>query len=466
MLRIVLGAIGAVLAICLAALNLSPIGQIYLPSGTGIVAKQLCSMVFVSELDSDYARQVYLDPLTGDAGALIQVNVDRENRTVGAGILGGLWRQQAQYRDGLGCTLTHGDSAFDPDLALPPAHDFQPLPLDTAHRDAHFDTAALAAALNAAFDDPQNDLRNTLGVAVLHQGRLVAEHYAPQASRETRFLGWSMTKSAAATLAGVLVQDGALALDTVPALLAAQPDRNDITIEHLLRMTGGLAIEEAQDGTDPTSDMLFLRDDMAGFAASRERLYAPGEHWEYMSGNTVLATQEMQSRLGDGLPAQIAALRSRLFDPLAMYSVVIEPDASGTLVGSSYMYATAHDWARLAQLYLDGGRVGERQLIPADWPEIVATPTPALIGDYGLGFWMPLEHDNLPAGTFMMNGFQSQLAMILPEQELVIVRFGATNGRGAEVYNLTRAVIAALHEDSPAEATNTKRRKPDFPKFG
>ena len=222
------------------------------------------------------------------------------------------------------------------------------------------------------------------------------------------------------------------------------PDRADITLEDLLRMSGGLALEERNNGMDPTSQMLFTQHDVAQFAATRERLHAPGDHWEYMSGNTNLASHTLQQALGADLAEQLTAYRARVFEPLGIYSAIIEPDETGTLVGSSYMYATAHDWARLAQLYLDNGRVGDEQIIPDNWAEIVATPTEHSDEQYGLGFWLPLDHDGLPDGTYMMTGFQKQIAFIMPEQELVIVRFGATNGVPSGTYELAASVARAL----------------------
>jgi len=450
--RIVAGVAGIAIVGGIAAINLSPLGQHYLPAGTGIVAKQVCSLTFVSGLDSDYAKSIYLDPLLGAAGSAISVDIDTETREVRSGVFGLFWRQHAIYRDGLGCTLVHGHGAFDPELTAPIAQAFVPLELDVALRDANFDTDALAAAIASGFDDPAEDRRHTLGVAVLYQGRLVAEHYAPGASRETRFHGWSMTKSTATTLAGVLSEDGEIDVEApgqVPALAAVDDSLSDITIEDLLRMAGGLAIAERNDGWDPNSQMLFTQSDMAHFAATRERLYGPGEHWQYMSGNTVLATHALQQHLGDDLPAQVAALRTRLFEPLGIYSAILEVDETGTFQGSSYMYATAHDWARLAQLYADDGMIGADRLLPEDWRERVSTPTDGSNGLYGMGFWLPEDGDNLPEGTFMMRGFQSQLAFIMPEQDLVIVRFGATNGVSSGSVAMAGA-IAASRRPAPA----------------
>lgn len=456
MLRIVLGAGGAALTAAVVALNLSPIGQIYLPSATGIVAKQMCSLTWVSGLDPDQARTMYLDPLLGDAGSVIGYNMDEERRQVSASLLGLFWTQRAVWRDGLGCTLVHGGHGFDPELEVPIARDFMPMQLDWAHRDAFFDTEALDAAMASAFDKDQADGRGTLGIAVLHQGHLIAEHYASGASRETRFHGWSMTKSVITTLAGSMVQDGLLDIraegDIAALAETGDPRLADITVESLLRMTGGLAIAELNNGMDPNSQMLFTQWDMPHFAATRERLHAPGEHWQYMSGNTILASDTMQRRLGDTLPEQITALRARIFEPLDIYSAIMEPGENGVFQGSSYMYATAQDWARLCQLYLDNGVAGGTRILPEDWYGIVAAPTPHSGGGYGMGFWLPTEATGLPPETIMMSGFQGQWGYVMPEQELVIVRFGATLGVSSRSGRLAREVVASLRPPVPVEA--------------
>ena len=459
MLRIVLGAGGAVLTAAVVALNLSPIGQIYLPSATGIVAKQMCSLTWVSGLDPDQARMMYLDPLLGDAGSVMSYRMDEENREVSASLLGLFWTQRAVWRDGLGCTLVHGGHGFDPELEVPIARDFMPMQLDWAHRDAFFDTEALDAAMASAFDKDQADGRGTLGIAVLHQGRLIAEHYASGASRETRFHGWSMTKSVIATLAGSMVEDDLLDIraegDIAALAETGDPRLADITVESLLRMTGGLAIAELNNGMDPNSQMLFTQWDMPHFAATRERLHAPGEHWQYMSGNTILASDTMQRRLGDTLPEQITALRARIFEPLDIYSAIMEPGENGVFQGSSYMYATAQDWARLCQLYLDNGVAGGTRILPEDWYGIVAEPTPHSGGGYGMGFWLPTEATGLPPETIMMSGFQGQWGYVMPEQELVIVRFGATLGVSSRSGRLAREVVASLRPPAPVEAQSS-----------
>jgi len=444
--------IGGIFAVAIVAgvawLNTSDIGRIYLPAATGITAKQICSLHFVSGLDPELARDLYIDPLLGGAAGLVSANIDREDRSVHSRVLG-LWHQHAVHREGHGCTLDHGRiDSFDPELTAPPQPEFQPFELDSAHRDAHFDTDALQAAVDGAFDAPDADPnRNTLAVAVFHQGRLVAERYAPGVTRENRMHGWSMTKSMVATLAGVMVEDGDIELyapGQINGLNEWRPELANITLDNLLRMSYGLAAAELNNGFDPNTDMLMTESDMARFAATREQLHEPGAHWQYMSANTILATHALQTRLGDTLNDQTAALREHLFHPLGIYSAVLEPDESGTWQGSSYLYMTPHDWARLGMLYLDDGMAGGERLIPEGWYDYISTPTPGSGEEYGAGFWLPLAAAGLPDNAVMMSGFQGQWGYIMPDQDLMVVRFGATNRTNSRSGLLAAGVLEAL----------------------
>lgn len=441
-----------------AGLRVSPVGQRLLPTGAGIMAKQLCSLVFVGGLDPDEARALYLDPLMEGSGVRMVVTTDTNARSVSASVPGFV-RQLAVYRPGYGCSLVHETGA---DLVPGPgeAPASAPMQLDPDHRDAYFDTAALDAALENAFRQmPDRGPVNTLAIAVLHDGRLVAERYAGNVTPQTRLPGWSMTKSITATLAGVLVEQGMADL-TAPGAVAewrgTDDPRADITLDHLLRMTSGLLITEENNGLDPNSQMLFMEPDGAHFSATRDLHQPVGSYYEYMSGSTVLAMRALQEAIPGDLAADHAFIQENLFAPLGMTSAVIEPDQSGTFIGSSFMLATARDWARFGQLYLDSGRAGGRQIIPADWIEYVTRHT-EISGKrgYGASFWIVTEaqrQDNetlaaLPADTFSARGFQGQYTHIIPSRGLVVVRLGATNDyRAGNPEALPLAVVNALKD--------------------
>lgn len=457
MKRIVVIALVIALAAGLIVFTRTGTHRIYLPTATGITAKQVCSLHFVSGFSPERARALYVDPLLGDAGRFVSSRI--EGNEVRSTLLGVLYRQRAVYREGIGCTLVHDGAEFDAELALPMGHEFEPMTLDTAHRDAVFDTGLLRQAIDEAFAEPDGGGRNTLAVVVVHDGRLVAERYAEGVTSATPLHGWSMTKSLAATLAGAMVERGEITLDTRaitdPAVLEDAPEKGDITIEHLLRMTAGLKLDELNDGTDPNSDMLFTESDMAAWAARQPVVHAPGEHWQYMSGQTVLATRAMQDALPGGLAEDLAAVRERVFEPARMYSAIFETDEAGTLQGSSYMNAAAQDWARMGQLYLDDGLAPDgTRVLPQDWDEIVSTHTiggtrEGAVGDrdYGLGFWIGHPSVEALSTSYYMGGFQGQRTFIVPDEDLIVVRLGATNFANDGSFQLVANVLAALRPD-------------------
>ncbi|MEL7311188.1 MAG: serine hydrolase [Pseudomonadota bacterium] len=403
-----------------------------LPTVSGITAKQICSMAFLTGLEPERTRALYLTPQLDWAADLVSSELNRDDRSASASIYG-MYQQRAVYRDGLGCTLDH-DGALDRSITVPLNVADRALPEAVPGR---FDPLEISQALDRAFEEPAGGNRNTLAVVALQNGEVIAERYAEGIDIDTPLLGWSMSKSATATLAGVMALRDEVDLTVKGAV--ASPAAAEITLEHLLRMSSGLAIDERNDGTDPNSLMLWSSADMAKFAASRPQRHTPGEVFDYMSGSTNLAMRHLQDQLGTDLTSQVLAVRARLFEPLGMASAIIEPDTVGTMVGSSYMWATARDWAKLGQLYLDDGVVGDRRLLDPSWIEAVGQRS-ADSENYGMGFWLYRRSEALPE-VLDMDGFQGQNVVIVPSHSLVIVRLGATNRTDPGVSRLVKDLV-------------------------
>jgi CubicO group peptidase (beta-lactamase class C family) len=445
--------IAVVTAVILAVLGLALVRfvRVAVPVGTALAAKQLCSLAYVSGIDREYARTAYVEPHVRQLSWSLDVRYDDAARTVETTGFR-VWSARARYRPGLGCTLLHDDAPLA-DLALPEMS-AAPISPDPEHAGASFDTAALERALDAAFADPPGGPPlHTLAVVVLHQGRLVAERYAAGIDESTALPGWSMTKSVTATLVGILALQNRLDVDAAGAIAewhGSNDPRAAISVDHLLRMTSGLAIREDQTGVDPNSRMLFLEADGAAYSARRPLQAEPGTHWEYMSGNTVLVSRRIREITGGSLESVIGFARAQLFEPLGMTTAVLEPDPSGTPVGSSFMLASARDWARLGQLYLNGGIWKGRRIVSADWIDYVTRHTPTSgEGNYGAGFWINDAPEGprwpiLPPDTHCASGFQQQRIFVVPSRGLVVVRLGATWGDRSHLERLVADVIAAL----------------------
>jgi CubicO group peptidase (beta-lactamase class C family) len=308
----------------------------------------------------------------------------------------------------------------------------------------------LKAALDHAFEEPATPpFRRTKAVVVVHEGMVIAERYAGGIGVETPLLGFSMTKSMVNALLGILTQQGRISPSLpapVPEWRAATDPRRKIEVEHLMRMTTGLALDETDSGFDPSSQMVHLRDDMAGFAAQAAVIAPPGTRWAYSSPSTQILARIIRDIVGG--PEQTLAFAWReLFNPLGMRDVTLEFDATGTLHGTSYMLASARDWARFGLLYLNDGMIGGRRILHEDWVDFSASAT--LDTDYGAGFWTNRsEHEHakgrvrlgIPRDAFFASGDLGQRIVVLPSQHLVIVRLGDSVDPTGDIRGLGRLV--------------------------
>jgi CubicO group peptidase (beta-lactamase class C family) len=311
------------------------------------------------------------------------------------------------------------------------------------------DVDALERALDEAFRerDPARPVR-TRAVVLVHGGRVVVERYAPGFSAGTRLLGWSMTKSVLNALLGIAVREGRLALDApadVPAWRSPGDPRHAISLLELLRMSSGLQWNESYGASPYESDVISMlygtgHRDMAAFAATARLIDPPGSAFYYSSGTSLLLSEVLRRALGGSDAAYHEFPRRELFAPIGMRSALLESDASGTFVASSYSWATALDWARFGYLYLRDGAWEGRRILPEGWVDLTRTPAPASAnGEYGAHFWLnagprdptrPPPIPGAPRDLFYASGYQGQLVAIVPSRDLVVVRLGLTPDDG------------------------------------
>lgn len=442
---------------------------------TGFIADTLCSETFVSGLDPIRNLAETTDAMPG-AGLLtwaMDVQVDRTRKDVTVSLFG-IGRSHAVYREGLGCTLEHGHGIVG--VALPP-DDKQPalLPDIAGPGLVSQQSDALAAALDRAFAEPaQPPYRRTRAIVVMKAGRIIAERYADGIGPETQLLGFSMTKSVMSALTGILVRQGKLKLDG-PAPIAAWKDpdnpRHAITIDQLLRHTAGIALGSSLQASlgsvlEPVNTMKFAEADMASFAERAPLATAPGTAWNYHDGNFLILAHLLRDASG-GKPADaLRFARRELFAPLGMRHVTLQLDGAGTIEGSGEMLASARDWARFGQLYLDDGVVGGKRILPEGWVSYSSSPTPNAWVGIGAGFWTN-QGDSLgatfrvargwPRDAFFAKGTIGQYTIIIPSERLVIVRLGRSpNGppNADGVFRLVSDVVAAAGDKAKLAGGN------------
>jgi len=426
--------------------------------GANYAAKIVCSNVFLAARDPDEVLRSDVQAPGGALLRLMRVSVDRQQRVVRAGLLGFIGEGLALARPDTGCAaIPDGNLDFARQLGA---------------RAAALDTAATSAAADAPW--PDGDAVTThpaldhmladdalagpgvRAIVVVDHGHIVAERYSAGFSATTPLLGWSMAKTVIAGLVGTLIKDGRLTLDQAGFWPKAAGDGRDrIRIADLLAMSSGLKFNEGYGAVSDITRMLYMEPDMPAFAHAQPLEHPPGEHWSYSSGSANILSRIVQDAAG---PAGANYAREKLFKPLGMLSATLETDEDGTLVGSSYMYATARDWARYGLFLLQGGVWHGQDMLPPGYLAMMATPVASSGGHYGHGLiWLwasdgkvpgqnPDGEFGIPADTLWMMGHDGQSTAVIASRGVVVVRLGLTPA--SDHYQpepLIKAVLQALH---------------------
>ena len=442
--------LAVILVVTAATILLAPLYRVAL-LGSGYMAQTLCSGMFVSGRSMDELMAQELASAGSGELAYFQAAPDHDARTVSASAYG-FASQTAIFRNGLGCTLIDGKSEADlraqasglfPARKPPKTDAAWPLGEHVAAwaapEDVNVEAVTKTIADIFAERDPARP-RRTRALVVVHGGRIVAERYAPDFDAHMPLIGWSMSKTAVNALVGMRVKDGAIALDDdalMPEWRAQNDPRRAITLGELMHMTSGLEFDESTSSNlSDVSQMLFVQGDAAHFAASKPLIHEPGTHWSYSSGTTAIIDGILRGTFKDERDYLRFPIE-RLFGPLGMTSAVLEPDASGTFIGSSFLYTSARDWARLGLLFLHDGVWNGTRLLPEGWVDYSLKPTKlSPHGQYGAQIWLKLTNapnqgePPMPEDAYYMLGFDGQVVVVVPSRDLVVVRLGLTPDGG------------------------------------
>jgi CubicO group peptidase (beta-lactamase class C family) len=426
----------------------------------------LCNAAFVSGLDPDQAYQDEVRQAPGMRWVswTLRYEIDRVRREVNTTIASTVSRR-AVYRDGFGCVLALGAAApFT--WKRPPSDVSPPDPYSSLSQAGTVQPTDrnLRQAIDEAFAETRgSSRRNTQAVVVVHHGQLIAERYAPGISPTTPLPGHSLSKSVIHALVGILTLQGKVQPDLPVPLKewqSAADGRQAITPNQLLSMAGGLPWDEYHGGFDPATRLWFDEPDPYQFAQGVRLDNKPGTYWAYSNLGYTVLSRLVREQTG-GTPMDVLAFaQGELFAPLDMRHMVISFDLTGTPMGANGFLASARDWARLGLLYLDDGRVAGRQLLPSGW--VASARSPTLGAGYGRGFWLNNTHaphplpghwgmPEAPPDTFFGRGYLGQFIVIVPSQDLIVVRLGIsyrTGGDIATVGHMVAKVIEAL-ESAP-----------------
>jgi len=420
-----------VIAVLLASFLISSAVYInsLLPIITGYAAKNLCSAVFLSDRES---KDVETTDLSFSFIKFAQNRVNVDDKSVTSNFLWG--KSKAIYREGFGVTLlrdteeeTLRHQKYPVNIKPKYKQDTIQWPLGNIILDVvtGIDRIALSnIARKLIYDNAYKG--NAFAFMVLHKGIPVAELYKPQFGQNTRFISWSMAKSFTNALVGILVKQGKVDIyQPVNIEEWKNDDRSKITLNNLMQMQSGLKWNENYGNRSDVTVMLHCKSDMGLYAIKKPLEHPAGTFWYYSSGTSNIVTYLIRKQF-DSDTSYYAFVHTQLFNKIGIPDAVFEVDPAGTMIGSSYLYATARDYARFGLLYLNDGVFNGERILPEGWVKYSTSVASESKGEYGSFFWRNKVRKlpSVPEDMFMCNGHDGQRIFMIPSKELVVVVLG------------------------------------------
>lgn len=403
---------------------------------SGYSAKNMSSSVFLAGRDAGFtdATDNNFSPIN-----IADDVVDIKSKSVESSVYG-VMKRRAIYREGLGSVLIV-DGFDENQTFLKPNRtkiiNNMPYPYgDKEQKDTVFLNVNYQK-LSKTLDNAFNAVKKTRSVLIIYKNQIIAEKYADGFDKNSKILGWSMTKSITSTIYGILQKQGRLNVnDKAPIASWSKDDRSNISLNDLLHMNSGLEWEENYEKISDVTKMLFLARNMGKVQEEKDLVGKPNELWNYSSGTTNLLSNILRSFFNSH-QEYLDFWYAELIDRIGMSSMIVEADLAGNYVGSSYAWATPRDWAKFGLLYLHKGNWNGDQIFNRSWVDYVTTPTENSNGEYGGHFWLNAGgyYQNAPLDMFSANGFQGQRVFIIPSKDLVIVRMGLA---GDEFFNFNQ----------------------------
>ena len=365
----------------------------------------------------------------------------------------GLKERKAIYREGLGATLINDDFDETKPYLIPKRNKINnnlPFPYGDVEPEKYIfeniDYAKLNAAVENAFDKKGEKKKRTRSIIVIYKDKIIAEKYDTGFNKNSRILGWSMTKSLTATYFGILQKEGKFNINK-PAPIAEWQNnaRKNITTNDLLHMNSGLEWDEDYGKISDATKMLFLSEDMTKSQINKKQVGKPNSTWNYSSGTTNLLSGILRNQFKTH-QEYLDFWYASLIDKIGMDSMIVESDMAGNFIGSSYGWATTRDWSKFGLLYLHKGNWNGEQIFDESWAKYVSTPTNDSEGQYGAHFWLNAggRYPDSPKDLYSANGFQGQRIFIFPSNDLVIVRMGLKEEEGFDFNGFLKEVLGSF----------------------
>ncbi len=278
--------------------------------------------------------------------------------------------------------------------------------------------------------DEYLEKNKTVAFLIIKEDSLIYEKYFKGYDAESIVPSFSMAKSVISILIGCAIKDGFIQsvdekmVKYIPEL--AGKGMEEVTIEHLLQQTSGIAFNESYVNPFGDAAAFYYGTNLRKSISKMKPAYPPGQKFSYTSGNSQLLGLVLERALNG--KTITAYLQETLWTPLEMEydaSWSIDRKKEGLEKTFCCLNARARDYAKIGRLYLNKGNWNGEQIVPEEW---VARSTKIDTSNgsrssYQYQWWIPSRD-----GDFEAVGILGQYIYVNPEKDMIMVRLGKNEG--------------------------------------
>lgn len=269
----------------------------------------------------------------------------------------------------------------------------------------------------------------TIGLLVVKNDTIVFEKYWKGYSQNSVTNVFSAAKSVVSMLIGAAIKDGLIKSVNQKAkefLPEYETTLGEVTIKDLLQMTSGINFDESYTNPFAFPAKAYYTNDLRSLMHNYQPQEPPGTRWKYKGGDTQFLAFILEKITGKTVSEYA---QEKLWSPLGMSGDAYWSldDENGVEKASCCINSNPRDFAKLGLLMLKMGNYNGFQIIDSSFVKESITPvnTPdennKKVNYYGYQWWLyPKENETI----FYARGILGQYLIVIPTQNIVIVRFG------------------------------------------
>jgi len=270
-----------------------------------------------------------------------------------------------------------------------------------------------------------NEELGTVAFLIIKNDSIWYEEYAEDYGLRSKTNSFSMAKSITVALLGKAIKDGYIkSLDQPVGDFIPEYNKEEqikLKVGDLASMSSGLDWDENYYNPFSQTAKAYFGEDIRSLASQLKVIEEPGTSFKYLSGNTILLGMVIEKATQMNLSKYLS---ESFWKPMGMeHDALWQLDSEESGMEKAYccIASNARDFARFGKLFKNNGKWNDKQLINSQFVNSATKPRFKDSPEYGYGFWL---NNYKNKEIFYMRGVLGQYVIVIPEDNLIIVRLG------------------------------------------